>query len=150
MGAQAHRATRSAKAGDVTPEWHVIDATDVVLGRMATKIADLLRGKHRAQFTPHVDTGDFVIVVNAEKVKLTGNKREQKTYYRHTGYTGNLKSRTADEVLNSPYADRVVSHAVRGMLPKNALGRQIFKKLKVYAGPDHPHAAQQPKELKIG
>jgi large subunit ribosomal protein L13 len=150
MGAQAHRATRSAKSGDVTPEWHVIDATDVVLGRMATKIADLLRGKHRALFTPHADTGDFVIVVNAEKVKLTGRKREQKTYYRHTGYTGNLKSQTADEVLNGPFADRVVSHAVRGMLPKNALGRQIFKKLKVYAGPDHPHAAQAPKELKLG
>ena len=150
MGAQAHRATKSAKPGDVTAEWHVIDATDVVLGRMATKIADLLRGKHRALFTPHADTGDFVIVVNAEKVKLTGNKREQKTYYRHTGYTGNLKSSTADEVLNGPYADRVVSHAVRGMLPKNALGRQLFKKLKVYAGPDHPHAAQKPKELKLG
>ncbi len=150
MGAQAHRATRSAKPGEVMPNWHVIDATDVVLGRMATKIADLLRGKHHALFTPHVDTGDFVIVVNAEKVKLTGRKREQKTYYRHTGYTGNLKSRTADEILSGPYADRVVSHAVRGMLPKNSLGRQIFKKLKVYAGPDHPHAAQKPKELKLG
>jgi large subunit ribosomal protein L13 len=135
MGAQAHRATRSAKPGEVAASWHVIDATDVVLGRMATKIAD---------------TGDFVIVINAEKVKLTGRKREQKTYYRHTGYTGNLKSRTADEVLSGPYADRVVSHAVRGMLPKNSLGRQIFKKLKVYAGPDHPHAAQKPKELKLG
>jgi len=150
MGAQAHRATRSAKPGEVTPHWHVIDATDAVLGRMATKIADVLRGKHRALFTPHVDTGDFVIVVNAEKVRLTGRKREQKTYYRHTGYTGNLKSSTADEVLNGPFADRVVSHAVRGMLPKNALGRQILKKLKVYAGPDHPHAAQQPQELKLG
>jgi large subunit ribosomal protein L13 len=150
MGAQAHRATRSAKPGEVTPNWHVIDATDVVLGRMATKIADLLRGKHRALFTPHTDTGDFVIVVNAEKVKLTGRKREDKLYYRHTGYTGSLKSRTADEVLSGPYADRVVSRAVRGMLPKNALGRQMFKKLKVYAGPDHPHAAQKPKELKLG
>jgi len=91
-----------------------------------------------------------VIVVNAEKVKLTGRKREQKTYYRHTGYTGNLKSRTADEILSGPHADRVVSHAVRGMLPKNSLGRQLFGKLKVYAGPDHPHAAQKPKELKLG
>ena len=150
MGAQAHRATRSAKPGEVTPNWHVIDATDVVLGRMATKIADLLRGKHHALYTPHVDTGDFVIVVNAEKVKLTGGKREKKIYYRHTGYTGSVKSRTADEVLSGPHADRVVSRAVRGMLPKNSLGRQMFKKLKVYAGPDHPHAAQKPKELKLG
>ena len=150
MGAQAHRATRSAKPGEVVANWHAIDATDAVPGRMATKIADMLRGKHHALFTPHVDTGDFVIVFKAEQVKLTGRKREQKTYYRHTGYTGNLKSRTADEVLSSPYADRVVSHAVRGMLPKNALGRQLFKKLKVYAGPDHPHAAQKPKELKLG
>ena len=150
MGVQAHRATRSAKPGEVVPNWYVVDATDQVLGRMATRIATLLRGKHRPLFTPHVDTGDFVIVVNAEKVKLTGRKREQKIYYRHTGYTGNLKSRTADEILSGPYADRVVSHAVRGMLPKNALGRQIFKKLKVYVGPDHPHAAQKPQELKLG
>ncbi len=103
MGAQAHRATRSAKPGEVAASWHVIDATDVVLGRMATKIADLLCGKHHALFTPHVDTGDFVIVINAEKVKLTGRKREQKTYYRHSGYTGNLKSRTAEEILSGPY-----------------------------------------------
>lgn len=150
MGVQAHRATRSAKAGEVEPTWHVIDATDVVLGRMATKIADLLRGKHRVLYTPHVDTGDFVIVVNAEKVKLTGRKREQKIYYRHTGYVGGLKSRTAADVLKGPHADRVVTHAVRGMLPKNALARQILKKLKVYAGPDHPHAAQKPEELKLG
>ena len=150
MGAQAHRATRSTRPADVTRHWYVVDAEEQVLGRLATRVASILRGKHRATFTPHVDTGDFVIVINAEKVKLTGSKREQKTYYRHTGYTGNLKSRTADEVLNGPYADRVVSHAVRGMLPKNALGRQLFKKLKVYAGPDHPHAAQKPKELKLG
>jgi len=117
---------------------------------MATRIADLLRGKHHALYTPHVDTGDYVIVVNAEKVKLTGRKREQKIYYRHTGYTGHLRSRTADEVLGGPHADRVVTKAVRGMLPKNALSRQILKKLKVYAGPDHPHAAQKPKELKLG
>ena len=116
------------------------DATDAVLGRMATKIADLLRGKHRALFTPHVDTGDFVIVVNAEKVKLTGRKREQKTYYRHTGYTGHLKEVTADKLLAGPHADRVVRNAVRGMLPKNSLGRSMYRKLKVYAGPDHPHA----------
>ena len=150
MGVQAHRATRSAKPGEVVPIWYVVDATDQVLGRMATRIAVLLRGKHRALFTPHVDTGDFVIVVNAEKVKLTGRKREQKRYYRHTGYTGSIKFKTAEEILDGPHADRVVSHAVRGMLPKNALGRKLFKKLKVYAGPDHPHAAQTPKELSLG
>jgi len=150
MGAQAHRATRSAKPGEVTANWHVIDATDAVLGRMATRIADLLRGKHHALFTPHVDTGDFVIVINAEKVKLTGNKREQKLYRRHTGYTGHLKTQTADEVLGSAHADRVVSNAVRGMLPKNTLGRKMFKKLKVYAGSEHPHAAQQPEVLELG
>jgi large subunit ribosomal protein L13 len=110
----------------------------------------IIRGKHRPTYTPHVDTGDFVIVVNAEKVKLTGNKRVQKTYYRHTGYTGNLKSTTADQLLSGPHADRVVRNAVRGMLPKNNLGRAIFKKLKVYAGPEHPHAAQMPEELKLG
>ena len=147
MGAQAHRATRSAKPGEVVANWHVIDATDAVLGRMATKIADLLRGKHHALFTPHVDTGDFVIVVNAEKVKLTGRKREQKTYFRHTGYTGHVKSVTADQLLASPHADRVVRKAVTGMLPRNALGRQMLSKLRVYAGPEHKHEAQQPVPL---
>ncbi len=149
MGVQAHRATRSAKPGEVVPNWHVVDATDQVLGRMATRIAVLLRGKHQPLFTPHVDTGDFVIVVNAEKVKLTGRKREQKRYYRHTGYPGSVKSRNADEILSGPHADRVISHAVRGMLPKNSLGRKLYKKLKVYAGPDHPHAAQKPAALEI-
>ena len=150
MGASAHRATQSTRPADVERQWFVVDATDVVLGRLATRIATILRGKHKPTFTPHVDTGDHVIVINAEKVKLTGRKREQKRYYRHTGYTGNLKSRTADEILNGPHADRVVSHAVRGMLPKNTLGHKIFNKLKVYAGPDHPHAAQTPKELRLG
>jgi large subunit ribosomal protein L13 len=150
MGAQAHLATQSTRPQDVNPQWYVIDAADQVLGRLSTRVAMILRGKHRPTYTPHVDTGDFVIVVNAEKVKLTGNKREQKTYYRHTGYTGSLKSINADEILNSAHADRVVSNAVRGMLPKNNLGRQIFKKLKVYAGPDHPHAAQMPEEIKLG
>ena len=121
-----------------------------MLGRLATQVAILLRGKHKPTFTPHVDTGDFVIVTNAEKVKLTGRKREQKTYYRHTGYVGHLREITADKVLAGPHADRVVRNAVRGMLPKNALGRQMFRKLKVYAGPDHPHAAQQPEVLEIG
>jgi large subunit ribosomal protein L13 len=150
VGAQAHRATQSARPGDIEPQWYVIDATDLVLGRMATRIATLLRGKHRPLYTPHADLGDHVIVVNAEKVKLTGRKREQKIYYRHTGYTGNLKSITADKVLSGPHADRVVRNAVRGMLPKNNLGRKLYKKLKVYAGPDHPHDAQKPEELKLG
>jgi len=150
MGAQAHLATQSIRPQDVNPKWYVIDADEQVLGRLATRVAMILRGKHRPTYTPHVDTGDFVIVVNAEKVKLTGGKREQKTYHRHTGYTGSLKSVTADEILNSAHADRVISNAVRGMLPKNNLGRQIFKKLKVYAGPDHPHAAQMPEEIKLG
>ena len=150
MGVQAHRATQSARPAEVERKWYVVDATDQVLGRMATQIATMLRGKHRAIYTPHVDTGDFVIVVNAEKVKLTGRKREQKIYYRHTGYTGHVKSQTADEVLNGPHPDRVVQRAVRGMLPKNTLGRQMLKKLKVYAGPKHPHAAQKPEELNFG
>jgi large subunit ribosomal protein L13 len=150
MGVQAHRATRSAKPGEVEARWVVLDANDAVLGRLATRIATLLRGKHHALFTPHVDTGDFVIVVNAEKVKLTGRKREQKTYYRHSGYVGSLKSRTAEEVLASAHPERVIEHAVRGMLPKNSLGRKLFRKLKVYAGPSHPHAAQKPQEIHLG
>lgn len=149
MGAQAHRATRSIRAEDVERRWFVVDATDVVLGRLATRIASVLRGKHRATFTPHVDTGEYVIVVNADKVRLTGRKREQKTYYRHTGYPGGIKSITADKLLASPHADRVVRNAVRGMLPKNNLGRKMLGKLKVYAGPEHPHTAQQPEELSL-
>ena len=149
MGVQAHRATQSAKAAEVERQWYVVDATDQVLGRLATRVATVLRGKHRAIFTPHVDTGDYVIVVNAEKVRLTGRKREQKTYYRHSGYVGSIRSTTADKLLDGPHADRVVSQAVRGMLPKNSLGRQMFRKLKVYAGPDHPHAAQKPEEFSL-
>ncbi len=149
MGVQAHRATKSAKPAEVEHRWFVVDATDLVLGRLATRVATVLRGKHRAIFTPHVDTGDYVIVVNAEKVRLTGRKREQKIYYRHTGYTGHLKQITAGKLLAGPHADRVVRRAVRGMLPKNALGRQMFRKLKVYAGPDHPHAAQKPEEFSL-
>ena len=122
--------TRSTKPADVERRWYVVDAGDQVLGRLATRVATLLRGKHKPTFTPHVDEGDFVIVVNAEKVKLTGRKREQKTYYRHTGYTGHLRSVTAEQVLAGPHADRVVRHAVRGMLPKNTLGRQMLRKLK--------------------
>ncbi|MCH2170082.1 50S ribosomal protein L13 [Myxococcota bacterium] len=150
MGVQAHRATKSMKPADVSRRWYVVDATDQVLGRLATRVAGVLRGKHHPSFTPHVDMGDHVIVINAEKVRLTGRKREQKTYYRHTGYTGHVKSINADKLLDGPYADRVIRRAVRGMLPKNSLGRQLYSKLKVYAGPDHPHAAQQPEVMEIG
>jgi large subunit ribosomal protein L13 len=149
MGVQAHRTTKSAKPAEVEHRWFVVDATDQVLGRLASQVATVLRGKHRPIFTPHVDAGDYVIVINAEKVRLTGRKREQKIYYRHTGYTGHLKQTTAGKLLAGPHADRVVRNAVRGMLPKNALGRQMFRKLKVYAGPDHPHAAQKPEEFSL-
>jgi len=149
MGVQAHKATKSAKPAEIERHWYVVDATDQVLGRLATRVASVLRGKHRAIYTPHVDTGDFVIVVNAEKVRLTGRKREQKTYYRHTGYTGHLKSVTAGHLLDGPHADRVMRSAVRGMLPKNSLGRQMLSKLKVYAGSEHPHAAQKPEEFPL-
>ena len=142
--------TTVAKTGQVKQDWWVVDATDQVLGRLATRLATVLMGKHKPIYTPHVDTGDFVIVVNAEKVKLTGRKREKKLYQHHTGYTGHVKTINADDLLNSAKADRVVRHAVRGMLPKNNLGRKMFKKLKVYTGPDHPHAAQKPEELKLG
>jgi len=150
MGAQAHRATQSVRPQDVTPRWYVVDAADQVLGRLSTRVASVLRGKHRPTFTPHVDTGDFVIVVNADKIKLTGRKREQKLYRRHTGYTGHLRTINADDLLNSSHAERVVRNAIRGMLPKNNLGRTLYKKLKVYTGADHPHAAQMPEELKVG
>jgi large subunit ribosomal protein L13 len=148
-GAQAVRPTRSAKHHEVVRRWYVVDASDQVLGRLASRLATILRGKHRPIFTVHVDTGDYVVVVNAEKVKLTGRKREQKTYYRHTGYTGHLKETTAAKLLQGPYADRVLRRAVRLMLPKNALGRAMFRKLKVYRGPVHPHAAQKPEELRL-
>ena len=150
MAARVERATRSAKPQEVERRWYVVDASDQVLGRLSTRVASVLRGKHKATFTPHVDTGDFVIVVNCEKVRLTGRKREQKTYHRHTGYVGHVKSTTADEVLTGPHPDRVVRAAVRGMLPKNSLGRQMLRKLKVYAGPEHPHEAQKPEVLSLG
>jgi large subunit ribosomal protein L13 len=149
MGVQAHKATRSVRPQDVVRRWYVVDASDKVLGRLATRIATVLRGKHQPHFTPHVDTGDFVIVVNAEKVKLTGRKRQQKTYIRHTGWVGHLKQTTADKLLAGPHADRVMREAVRRMLPTNALGRRMYRKLKVYKGPAHPHAAQQPQELPL-
>jgi large subunit ribosomal protein L13 len=149
MGAQAHRATKSIRGEDVEQRWFVVDAEGQVLGRMATRIATVLRGKHRPSYTPHNDTGEYVIVVNAEKVKLTGRKREQKLYIHHTGHPGGVKSINAEKLLASAHSDRVVYEAVRGMLPKNSLGRKMLSKLKVYAGPEHPHAAQLPEELSI-
>jgi large subunit ribosomal protein L13 len=140
--------TFSPKDSDITRRWHVIDASDVVLGRLASQVAVLLRGKHKPIFAPHVDTGDFVIVVNAAKVALSGSKLEQKHAYRHSGYPGGLRSVSyASLMASSP--ERVVEKAVRGMLPKNALGRKTLRKLKVYAGPDHPHQAQQPEPYEI-
>ena len=150
MGATAHKATQSTKPADVERGWFVVDATDQVLGRLATRVATVLRGKHRPIFTPHVDTGEYVIVINAEKIKLTGNKLKDKKYYRHSGYKGSLKEVTAEKLLASAHADRVVRKAVTGMLPKNSLGRQMASKLKVYAGPDHPHVSQNPEEMKLG
>lgn len=149
MGVQAHKTTKSVRPQDVVRRWYVVDASDKVLGRLATRIATVLRGKHQPHFTPHVDTGDFVIVVNAEKIKLTGRKRQQKTYIRHTGWVGHLKQTTADKLLSGPHADRVMREAVRRMLPTNALGRRMFRKLKVYRGPAHPHAAQKPQEFPL-
>ncbi|MEN8160436.1 MAG: 50S ribosomal protein L13 [Myxococcota bacterium] len=149
MGAQAHRATQSAKPAEVDKHWYVVDAADQVLGRLATRLATVLRGKHKPSYTPHVDTGDFVVVVNAEKVRLTGRKAEQKVYHRHTGYPGGIKSTTAAKRLAGPHPERVLADAVRGMLPKNALGRKMGAKLKVYAGPEHPHAAQKPEAFPL-
>jgi large subunit ribosomal protein L13 len=140
--------TFSPKPADVQRQWYVIDATDVVLGRLATHVATLLRGKHKPIFAPHVDTGDFVIVVNADKVALTGNKLEKKKAYRHSGYPGGLRAVTYGELMEKR-PDRAVEKAVKGMLPKNALGRKMVKKLKVYAGPEHPHQAQRPVPFEI-
>ena len=140
--------TYTPKAGDVTREWHVIDATDVVLGRLASQAATLLRGKHKPTFAPHVDGGDFVIIINADKVALTGSKKTQKMDYRHSGYPGGLSATSYSELMESN-PRRAVEKAVKGMLPHNKLGRQQIKKLKVYAGPEHPHAAQQPQTFQI-
>jgi large subunit ribosomal protein L13 len=140
--------TYSPKPGEVTREWHVIDATDVVLGRLASHAATLLRGKHKPTFAPHVDTGDFVIVVNAGKVALSGNKRDDKLSHRHSGFPGGLTSIPFGELLEKN-PRRAIERAVWGMLPKNRLGRKMLKKLKVYAGPEHPHKAQQPQSFEI-
>jgi large subunit ribosomal protein L13 len=140
--------TFSPKDSDITRQWHVIDASGVVLGRLASQAAVLLRGKHKPIFAPHVDTGDFVIVINADKIALSGNKLEQKRAYRHSGYPGGLRSVSYAELMDSR-PERAVEKAVRGMLPKNSLGRKTLRKLKVYAGPDHPHKAQQPVPFEI-
>ena len=140
--------TYSPKLGDVQRQWHVIDATDVVLGRLATQAATLLRGKHKPIYAPHVDTGDFVIIVNAGKVALTGNKREKKMAYRHSGYPGGLRETPYSELLDK-HPEKAVEKAVKGMLPHNTLGRAMLRKLKVYAGPEHPHQAQAPSPFEI-
>ena len=140
--------TISAREQDIQRDWYVIDAQGQTLGRLATQVATLLRGKHKPNYTPHVDCGDYVIIVNAEKVHVTGQKMTQKIYYRHSGYPGGLKQVTLRDQLQK-FPDRVVEQAVRGMLPKNRLGRRMFKKLKVYAGSDHPHQAQQPKSIEL-
>jgi large subunit ribosomal protein L13 len=129
-------------------DWYVVDASGQTLGRMATRIADALRGKRKPEYTPHIDTGDFVVVVNAEKIEVTGSKRDSKRYFRHSGYPGGLRSRTLAEMLERQ-PEEVIRSAVKGMLPRNRLGRAQLGKLKVYAGPDHPHAAQQPQPLEI-
>lgn len=140
--------TFSAKPHEIEREWFVLDAKGQTLGRLATRIASVLRGKHKPIYTPHVDCGDFVIVVNADKIQVTGQKLDQKLYFRHSGYPGGLRQVTLRKRLET-HPERVVEAAVRGMLPKNRLGRKMFKKLKVYAGPDHPHQAQQPKQMEL-
>jgi len=137
-----------AKPAEVKRDWYVIDAEGKTLGRMATEIARRLRGKHKAEYTPHTDTGDYIVVVNAEKVNVTGNKRQAKMYYRHSGYPGGLKQANF-EIMIDNHPERVIELAVKGMLPKGPLGRAMYSKLKVYAGSEHPHAAQQPQELNI-
>ncbi len=140
--------TVSIRAQDVEHSWLVVDAQDKILGRLATEIARRLRGKHKPEYTPHVDTGDFIIVINAEKVRVTGNKTSDKIYYRHSGYPGGIKA-ISFEHLRDSHPERIIERAVKGMLPRNPLGRAMFRKLKVYAGPEHPHSAQQPQTLEL-
>lgn len=140
--------TYYAKPGEVEKEWLLIDATDAPLGRLATKCATILKGKHKPTYTPHVDCGDYVIVINADKIRLTGSKAGKKTYYHHSGYVGGLKSESFEEAM-AKHPERVVEHAVKGMLPKNTLGRAMGMKLKVYAGSEHPHTAQKPREIRL-
>ncbi len=140
--------TYTAKPKDIRREWFLVDAKDKILGRLATEVAHRLRGKHKPTFTPNMDTGDHIIVVNAEKIKVTGKKLDDKIYYRFTGYIGNLKSINLRKTLDT-HPERAIEHAVKGMLPKNPLGRAMYRKLHVYAGPDHPHTAQQPSTLEL-
>lgn len=140
--------TFSAKPQDITHEWLIVDAKDKILGRLATRIAHILRGKHKAIYTPHMDTGDYVVVTNADKLVVTGQKTLQKIYYRHTGYPGGIYSRTFNEMLNK-HPERILLNAVKGMLPKGPLGYAMIKKLKIYTGDAHPHEAQQPKPLEF-
>jgi large subunit ribosomal protein L13 len=140
--------TYQPKPADITRQWHVIDATDVVLGRLASHVAALLKGKHKVYYAPHIDTGDFVVVINAGKVAMTGNKRVQSMYHRHSGYPGGLRSTSYDELLNTR-PTVIVERAIKGMLPHTTLGRQMGSKLKVYAGPEHPHQAQKPVPFEI-
>ena len=140
--------TFSAKAHEVKRDWLVVDASDKVLGRLASQVALRLRGKHKAEYTPHVDTGDYIIVLNADKIRVTGQKATQKMYYRHTEYPGGIKSESFEKLL-ARRPTRIIELAIKGMLPKNPLGRDMFRKLKVYAGNEHPHTAQQPKALKV-
>ena len=140
--------TFSAKPAEVRRDWFVVDASGKTLGRLSTEIAHRLRGKHKPEYTPHVDTGDYIVVVNAEKIRVTGNKAKDKMYHHHTGYIGNLKSKSLETMLEE-HPERVLQTAVKGMLPKGPLGRQMFKKLRVFKGPEHDHAAQQPIPLEI-
>ena len=140
------KTTKSIKPEDIVRKWYLVDAADSILGRLATAIALRLRGKHKAEYTPNQDLGDYVVVINAAKIRVTGNKKTDKIYYRHTGYPGGIKSINFEELLKSK-PEFVIEHAVKGMLPKGPLGRRMFEKLKVYAGSEHPHAAQQPEIL---
>ncbi len=140
--------TFSAKTDEVKRDWFVVDASDKILGRLATEIAHRLRGKHKAEYTPHVDTGDYIVVTNAEKVAVTGRKSKEKMYYSHSGFPGGIKSISFDKLQEKDPA-RIIERAVKGMLPRNPLGREMYRKLKVYAGTEHPHTAQQPKKLEI-
>lgn len=140
--------TFSAKSAEVRRDWFVVDATDKVLGRLATEIARRLRGKHKPEYTPHVDTGDYIVVINADKVRVTGNKTDDKFYYHHTGYVGNMKSANFRKMIEEK-PERIIELAVKGMLPKNPLGRAMYRKLRVYAGTEHNHAAQQPQALEL-
>ncbi len=136
------------RAGDIERSWYVVDADGKTLGRLASQIAHVLRGKHKPAYSPHMDLGDHIVVINAEKIRVTGRKAEQKVYHRHTGYPGGLRTTTYEEMLNK-HPDRILRTAVKGMMPNNVLGRQMFKKLRIYAGPEHEHAAQQPKPLDL-